>query len=453
VQAVLDALRNKDASGLRFALADVLSPDPTPEVRAVVLAALADPDPLVIEAAYNATFSWGASPELIEALVLALAGPHVQGRTRAAQKLGWLAQSEEHVREAYPAAIAALMQALADPSPELRGSAAQALGQFRATEAVPPLVALVAGIGSLDDAVDGPARAAAEALATIGVPEAAPALARALPAEIRRWGPYSGHYTGKALVAAGEAAVDPLIAELPEASPAAQARICQVLEQVGSARAIPALRPLVEAEDETVQIAAVRALVVLGDREVAPMALARFAELAARWQSPDPEWAPLEIDPSDPFFGEKIVAAEAQEAQASRSRSQFESLLGALGAMATPDAHGALIDYLAKSGNEQLRVSAARALAQKPGAAAEKYFREARARGDLPVIAGAWRRFRGSERQDLLLRAFEKFGDLEMAQEFVNSGLVFEAAARDWAHRHGYTVISLGDGLRVDRNP
>jgi hypothetical protein len=65
---------------------------------------------------------------------------------------------------------------------------------------------------------------------------------------------------------------------------------------------------------------------------------------------------------------------------------------------------------------------------------------------DVDVIAGGYRLFieKGQEGSEgLLIKALDKYGAKEMAEDFLNCGnSLLEDAAKQWADAHGYTIRS-----------
>jgi HEAT repeat protein len=194
-----------------------------------------------------------------------------------------------------------LLERLDDPDRQVRVAALGALGRLRDPRTVTALVRVadgdppdlqVAAIDALgwpgnDAAVAGlegllsrrpadeAARHAARALGSI----ATPAAVRALLATLRV-APVLDE-VGRALAAAGPAAVDPLARELAEPNVAVAARAIAILARIGDARALP---PLARAARQRggggpLALAAVEALARLGASDATPV-LAEAAEAA-----------------------------------------------------------------------------------------------------------------------------------------------------------------------------
>jgi HEAT repeat protein len=217
------------------------------------------------ETAFAAVISIGAPA--VEPLIAALSHKKVMVRNIAAQALGRIAD---------PRAVEPLIAALADKDEKVPQMAAKALGWIADPRAVEPLMQALKNKNLLAR------QPAAEALGLIRDPRAVHALVDALKVGFPRgntpkniedfyWSVYimkQDHLMRQeaagALIAIGDASVDPLIAVLQDEDLKVRGFAAAALGEIGEKRAIKALIPLQQDGEDMVRQASAEALKKLG---------------------------------------------------------------------------------------------------------------------------------------------------------------------------------------------
>lgn len=204
-------------------------------------------------------------------------------------------------------------------------------------------------------------------------------------------------------------AVEPLLIAVRDLDPHVRESAAGSLGQIRDARAVPALTAALKDKFASVRAAAAFALGLIADPDaVQPLALAL--------KDPDNE----------------VVAMSA----------------GALDRIGPP-AVDALVTLL-HSPSQPLRTSAALALNRSKDPRAVAALMTALKAPDLAVVAGAYNFYiRGAVplSEGPLIAALDKYGDRNMAQDYLNCGNVsLSIAAEDWARKRGIKVerIDLG---------
>ena len=402
-------------------------------------------------------------PAAVPALKDALDDEDSSVRSEAASALGFIGE---------PAAVGALSDALDDVDPSVRWSAAQALGFIADPAAVPALsealndadsfvrsVAVEALVAIGDSGAVEPllALVAVKPTATVAVGERDPFLEA-----VRALGTLGDARAVARLLelAAGPADVDSLTVLL--VTQAAD----DALDAIGPA-AIPALTGAVGSPDAKIALAATTALGRRGPAAIpglaksvrSPHADAALAAVTALGRLGAPALDPLLAALGDKRSAIRVAAASA---------------LGGFGKPALKPLFAAL-----KHKDAALRVAAATSLGQIGDRAATSpliaaladakvaqehggdrgLFHEASAalasihRGDATALVKylkvqktvgvyyALIRIGQADTRSALVTALRKFGDVSMAEEYLNSGEpTLEKTARDWAKAHGYTV-------------
>ena len=205
----------------------------------------------------------------------------------------------------------------------------------------------------------------------------------------------------------GTPALDPLIAALGDKRSAVRVAAAEALGGFGR----PAVKPLSAAlkhQDAALRLAAAKSLGKIGDpAAISPLIAAlKHKDLALR------------------------VAAATSLGQIGDPEAT-SSLIAALAAAKVSNEHG---------GDRGLFHEASRALAQihrGDPTALVKYLKAQKTVGVYLALI----RIGQADTRTVLLTALRQFGDVSMAEEYLNCGeATLEKAARDWAKAHGYTV-------------
>lgn len=342
--------------------------------------------------------------------------------------------------------------------------AAFALGQLKDSRAVEPLIDVMGNIGC----------AAAEALAEIKDQRAIEPLIAPL-----RWKTsYADsvqHCLRKALAKFGISVVEPLIALLNNENEYVQERAKNILIEIGA----PAVKPLIailKDEDENVRVMAVKILGRIKDTSTVELLIAALKDEDedVRYEAA----AALENIKDARAVKPLIIALEDEDNNVSKRASQ------ALSGIGIP----ALITALGDK-DEGIRRKIADELVKVQRTSAPGYFPVEHliaaledknphvryeiawvldyindSRGDdsliasmkkkkMAIIAGAYSFFisRGEAGTEaLLIKALNKYGDIVMAMDFINSGnSQLEAAGNAWVKKHNYTIITQANSSNV----
>ncbi|MFN2291118.1 MAG: HEAT repeat domain-containing protein [Anaerolineae bacterium] len=219
-----------------------------PDIAAALTALQGDDPAAQARAARLVGLSRSQDPEVASALFQALTDPDPGVSLAASRALG---------RIGNPETIGALLVALDHPSEQVRLGAARALGMMQAQAAVEPLSNMFLNGDGLTVSV------AAEALGSIGTPQALEALLQPL-ADLTMSG--QRHAALSALETAGDPAVEPLVALLDSPSGHVRRNAAEALGWVASPSATQALaHSLAQDRDAAVRQQAAWALGQIGD--------------------------------------------------------------------------------------------------------------------------------------------------------------------------------------------
>jgi HEAT repeat protein len=507
VEPLISSVQNP-AGDVRRRVVEVLGKIPDERTIPALIAALADPDTLVQFTAQDSLTAKGASAVDPLAAVLKDTDPARRGQAatllgqignaRAVPPLiAALDDSEEIVRWDVSTALAAigapavdaLIDALSSTNAAIRAGSAEALGQIGDARAVEPLIA------ALGDA-DAPVQvAAAIALGKLKDPRAVDALIAAF----KRDESGLGYYSYEALAQIGEPAIGPLIAALHDKGQNVATYAANALAEIGSS----ALRPLIEAyqdPDPEVRAAAVQAFGQMDDPgSVDPLIMAlgdediQIRKVAINYLEEKAD--PRVVDALIPLLKDPAVQVEVAGALGHlKDPRAFEPLIAALNSLDSTSGNGysfvqALLQFddsriiqpligafrLVNSNNQSDAVKglvkiggpavepliaalqspdgstrrwSARALEDIGDSRADEPLMAGLKRGDLEVVAGAYAFFINKGEpgtENTLINALNQHGDKGMGEAFLNCGNDrLEQAARDWASKHGYVIVSGG---------
>jgi HEAT repeat protein len=208
-------------------------------------------------------------------------------------------------------------------------------------------------------------------------------------------------------------AVDPLIAALNDSSQSVRMDAARALAAIKDPRAVEPLITTLKVPNSDIQADVVSALGDLGDpRAIAPL----IAALAVK--------VPSDI------------------------HDHAATALGKIG----PPAVESLI-FLLKNTDPQLRRGAAKALGDIDDPRAATVLLDAFHRRDMLIVAGADLFFLGRidlSSSDDLIQALNQFGDLRMADDFLNSGnQKLEQAGQQWGVTHGFLLGGTAGGRKT----
>ncbi|MGQ0761796.1 MAG: HEAT repeat domain-containing protein [Acidobacteriota bacterium] len=272
--------------------------------------------------------------------------------------------------------------------------AATALGNFRNVRGVK---ALIEAYGTVNGSAHEEANKALKSMASIAIPLLIEALDNA--------DSYTSHHLKDAFEFIGDAAVDPLIAEL--ARPSIHIAVLEALGRIKSPRSVPVLIGLLKHKDAYVRAGAADALGVIAD--------------------------PRAIEPIRPLL--KDSDAEVRR-----------SAVLALGEL--KDAVS--VDEIAAFGSDvddQMKYAVGDALSSINSPRAIEHLMAAAQRGDLAVVSTGFKVYLRRPTPALtrtLIEALEQHGNQFMAEAFLKSGNArLASAARVWAKENGYDIVSF----------
>lgn len=301
-----------------------------------------------------------------------------------------------------------LIAALSDPDAAVRLDAAQQLGARGDARAVPALAV------AADDVDYDVSRAALDALATIGGAAAEEALL-GLAVDPPKWNDSVGQAWFEAVVIAlGKVAKSPeAITRLVELAAGDDFEIGDATDAAGDAldalgnAALPGLLAVLEGSDTGAQLEAIARLGPIGGTEA----------VAAL---------------------EGLLGSEDMDIQA--------AAIEALGRAGDPSVAAALVKALGTASTRGEATSSLIALFSDDATPLLKYLKSK----DTVAVYRPLIRIGQEGTEAALVTALTKFGTKSMAEAYLNCGNDdLEKAARAWAKKHGYTVVTLPGGGEV----